>query len=78
MGDLLKHADQAIEDGHRVRNEAIRRLLRARIVAAEIRGAILRARADGTRSRRLGLETADRQHVFQENPAGSPRSDRQV
>ena len=76
MDDLLKRADRAIEDSYRVREEAMEHLIRARRVVSQVREAVRHALADGARFRQLGLETADKQTDFQENPAGSLSSDR--
>ena len=71
MDDLLKRADKAIEDGHRVRHEARERRMQARMTAAQLRGTLKWVRAEGARSRfrQLGLETADKQAAFHENRA---------
>ncbi|KRQ12196.1 hypothetical protein [Bradyrhizobium sp. USDA 3315] len=75
MDDLLKRADRAIEDSYRVKEEAIEHLIRAQRVAREVRATIVRAESARSRYRQLGLETAERQGAFQENPAGTSPSD---
>jgi hypothetical protein len=69
MDDLLRRANWAIEDGHRVRGEAVERRMRARLAAAELRGTLTRIRAE--RPRLLGLEMADKQGAFHEYLADS-------
>ena len=59
MDDLLKRADRAIEDSHRIRGETNKHLTWARVVAARVRRALQQARAEGARSRQLGLETTN-------------------
>ena len=78
MDDLIKRADQAIGNGHRIRGEARERLMQTRMTVAQIRGTLQQVRSEGAKASRLELETADRYGVFQENPADSASSGRRV
>ncbi|MBR0792344.1 hypothetical protein JQ631_24935 [Bradyrhizobium manausense] len=75
MDDLLKRADRAIEEGYRVRDEAIEQLVQVRRVARALRLAVGRARSARSRYRQSRLEMADRQDAFEECPAGTLSSD---
>jgi hypothetical protein len=73
MDDLLKRADRAIEDSHRIRGQAKEHLMRARSASARVKGALQWVRAEGARSRQLGLEATDRFLLLRANfsPAGT-------
>lgn len=60
MDDLLKRADRAIEDSRRIRSQTKEHLAQGRLTSARIKGTLQGVRAEGARSRQLGLEVADR------------------
>jgi hypothetical protein len=60
MDDLLKRADRTIEDSRRIRSKTKEHLARGRLTSARVKGTLQWVRAECARSRRLGLEAADR------------------
>jgi hypothetical protein len=58
--DLLKRADRAMRDNQIIRAQCVWNLMQARAASAGVKGTLRWARDDTTKSRQLGLETADR------------------
>lgn len=73
MDDLLKRADLAIEDSHRIRSQTKEHLARARVTSARVKGTLQWVRAECARSRQLGSEATDKGSSSRFLPAGTMR-----
>ena len=76
MDDLLRRADRAIEQSHRITAEAQEQQTRAMAVTAQFRATLQWINTGEPRYRQHGLETADWIAATLENPSGEKKHER--